>query len=664
MKPIYVDLGKNAVSSYLEYATMLSDVTTSTGTINTTTLTSEGSCLKFVNKAIDVFKIIAQGKNTFFGQSIKYKENDEVQLVTLRQTKDTAFLFETFKKLGLSMGYLSFGICWNKQTIYLSPKLLKDLSKFAPDVVRMLSMYLLSLHKLLYNLCNTKDVFVYEPYATAVQVPETLFTKPSTYIQMFTEETYTWTLEEINLNDIVDVSYFKNMYSSMVLIEDSNKLTGNFTIIKETNADNTTQNYYMLFTYGTLAINPTYYIISSKDFIISNTELCGFDIDAGSLLSKLCTFLPSSYISKIIVDKEYMKNRQASGYTYSIETLDEMDNSDIRTIFEAITKYLLDRGANDSIGAKQLEEILEVKVVANKYAFDVDSLKEQYADDEYAQHLYMQEQEYFSTFNLKDLTPCLKGFAKGDIYSMMFLGESGTGKSTAAKVIPTRCGLPFVLVNFSVNIEESDLFGSMIPNTERTSELDSEFKWQDGVITRAIRNGYVCVLEEINFARPGVLGKLNSLLDEARQIDLPNGEVLKAHPNFRMIATCNIAYEGTNRFNKALINRFEIVKEFIDLNREETITIINERLGYAERAKIEMVYNVYEAIKKYSREQNANVVISIRQMINIFSKGKYFKNAYDAVINMLINSAFIEEQEYKAHFIETVLVGFDLNFKI
>jgi hypothetical protein len=451
-------------------------------------------------------------------------------------------------------------------------------------------------------------VFTYEPYATSVSVPESLFTNPKKYIQMFEEETYAWTLEEINLNDIEEVEYCRNAYSQMNIIEDTNKLTGNFTILKGIHPDGKGHNYWMLFTYGTLAINPTYYLISSGDYIISNTELCGFDIDSGSLLSKLCTLLPTVRGGRIAVIKDYIKKYAEEGMVFSVETLDEMDLGNVKESFEAITKYLLDRGASDSISTKQLEEILEIKITANKYSFDVDSLKEQYADDEYAQHLYEQEQDYFSSFNLKDLTPCLKGFAKGDIYSMMFLGESGTGKSTAAKVIPTRCGLPFVLVNFSVNIEESDLFGSMIPNTERTSELDSEFKWQDGVITRAIRNGYVCVLEEINFARPGVLGKLNSLLDEARQIDLPNGEVLKAHPNFRMIATCNIAYEGTNRFNKALINRFEVVKEFIDLNREETITIINERLGYTDRAKIEMVYNVYEAIKKYSKEQNANVV--------------------------------------------------------
>ena len=662
MKPIYVDLSKDTIANYLEYAVMLSDVTTP-GVTNAT-LVTRGSCLKFVNKAAEVLKLIAQNKNFFYGQVVGYKNDVEVELITLRQTKDNSFLFETFKKLGLSMGYLTFGVCWKQQVIYLQPKLLKDLSKFAPDVVKMLSMYILSLHKLLFKLCTTDDVFVYEPYATSVTVPESFYTNPENYIQEFDKEAYSWSLEELNLNDLEEVHYCKNAYSSMNVIEDTNKLTGNFTILKGTQS-NGFNNYFMIFTYGTLAINPTYYIISDKNFIISNTELCGFDIDSGSLLSKLGTFLPSVGNFLITVSKDYIKNSvDVEGVTYSIETLDEMDLGESKTTFENISKYLLDRGANDSISVKQLEDILEIKITASKNLFDFESLKEQYADDEYAQHLYEQEQDYFSAFNLKDLTPCLKGFAKGDIYSMMFLGESGTGKSTAAKVIPTRCGLPFVLVNFSVNIEEADLFGSMIPNTERTSELESEFKWQDGVITRAIRNGYVCVLEEINFARPGVLGKLNSLLDEARQIDLPNGEVLKAHPNFRMIATCNIAYEGTNRFNKALINRFEVVKEFVDLNREETITIINERLGYSDRAKIEMVYNVYEAIKKYSKEQNANVVISIRQMINIFSKGKYFKNAYDAVINMLINSAFIEEQEYKAHFVETVLVGFDLNFKI
>jgi MoxR-like ATPase len=247
---------------------------------------------------------------------------------------------------------------------------------------------------------------------------------------------------------------------------------------------------------------------------------------------------------------------------------------------------------------------------------------------------------------------------------MAFVGESGTGKSTAARVLPTRCGLPYVSINFSVNIEEADLFGAMTPNPAKQKPEDPEFVWQDGIITKAVRNGYCIILEELNFARPGVLGKLNSLLDENRQIDLSNGEIVKAHPNFRIIATCNVAYEGTNRFNKALINRFDDVTVFTDLERAEAIQVIKQRTGYANESKIAKVYDVYEALKKFADEQRIHVVVSMRQLLNLFTKGKYYKDAKDAVSRIMLNGAFIEDNEYQSAFEDTILPAFDLKFKI
>ena len=41
-----------------------------------------------------------------------------------------------------------------------------------------------------------------------------------------------------------------------------------------------------------------------------------------------------------------------------------------------------------------------------------------------------------------------------------------------------------------------------------------------------------------------------------------------------------------------------------------------------------------------------------------------FKNAEEAIRNVLINGAFIEEQEYLEEFCKTVLPAFKLNFKL
>ena len=80
--------------------------------------------------------------------------------------------------------------------------------------------------------------------------------------------------------------------------------------------------------------------------------------------------------------------------------------------------------------------------------------------------------------------------------------------------------------------------------------------------------------------------------------------------------------------------------------------------------KISKVYDVYEALKKFAAEQNVNAVVSIRQLLNIFTKGKYYSSAKDAVQRIMINGAFIEDSEYQKVFEETVFTAFDLKFKI
>lgn len=291
-------------------------------------------------------------------------------------------------------------------------------------------------------------------------------------------------------------------------------------------------------------------------------------------------------------------------------------------------------------------------------------LSSQYKDDALAQQLYKQVQKYYDDVDLKELTNCVKGFSKGEIYSLFFEGASGTGKSTAAKVIPSRCGLPFVVKNFSTNSEESDLIGTMIPNPNKKNANDAEFIWKDGILTRAVRRGYCFIGEEVNFARPGVLGMLNSLLDESKQVELPTGEIVKAHPNFRIIVTCNIGYEGTNRLNKAFVNRFEICRKFKDLDFNEICKVLDKRCGYTDKSKISVIVDVYKAIKKYSNELNLDLVVSIRQLMNIFTQGKYYKTAKEALNNLMLDQVFLEDPDHLENFKKNTLEAFSLDFKI
>lgn len=613
---------------------------------------------KYVAPLIQLMKTILTKKDANLYKSINVcgnLHNDtgtyQAEFFIFKNVRDTAFLFKTLKSFSISLPDLRIGYYeeGNKATLYLDRKIIKVLTDLGPDSCKELVLYFYCLAKFLFAF-NT----VCPPIGTSVTGDLTLFEEDIKSLHAaYGDIPEDLNVECLQLKEDVcfkSISYTHSEY--IPFIKDLNVVKYGSTFVY--NVIKSSLNQFLCIINTTLK---EYYLINSKTGMIYTNNI----------LKEYNTFDSIEWIPNLVNNMvSIVPNNKA--YTVIYIPLDKLLSSkspeviisNDATEYEALLESYPSITENNNL--KLYEGYFKTSVLKSEGGLA--SLEEYYAKDEYAQELYKQVQPYYETFDLKDLTGVVKGVAKGDIYSMLFEGESGTGKSTAARVIASRCGLPFVAINCSTNIEESDIFGAMIPNPTKNSADDPEFIWQDGQLTKAIRNGYVGIIEELNFGRPGVLGKINSLLDEARQIDLPNGEVVKAHPNFRLIATVNIGYEGTNRLNKALVNRFEICKKFEDLDEKEAKAVILARTGYTKPDNINKIFDVYRAIKKYGSEQNLQLVVSIRQLLVLFTQGKYYKDAKDAVNNLMLNQAFLEEPEHLKHFKETVLNAFNLSFKL
>lgn len=576
-------------------------------------------------------------------------------ITNLRQT---AFLFATLKTLGVSsLSELRIGYSeGTPETLYLHYKVVKIISSLEEESKQQLTLYLYCLARFFYALYKVNPEITATKNAVGATIP---------------------TISQDDLTKIYN-EYATLPESCRVRCEAARDDVEFDSVTY--NVSKTTKPAASLVKVPTVSEYVYNYVVSesSKSLIIINKSfspktfyrIMGNTIYTNSDLSIFNTFdfaewLPSLVCELLEIDKDDAKDYKIvklplesllHSKDASVEITTEVLDSRLADVLESLTNI------SENYDMKLYEGYFKGSTL-NKPSTCM-SLKEQYEKDAYAQDLYKQVMPHYAAFDLKSLTNIVKGFAKGDVYSMLFEGDAGTGKSTAARVIPTRCDMPFVAFNCSTNIEEADMFGTMIPNPEKKLASDPEFIWKDGPATKAIRNGYTLIVEEINFARPGVLGKLNSLLDESRQMDLPNGEVLKAHKNFRIIATCNIAYEGTNRLNKALIDRFEICKKFEDLDQREATAIIKARTGYTDDDKISKVFNIYNAVKKYSTEQNLSLIVSIRCLLNIFKMGKYFKTAKEAMESLMLNQAFLEEPEHLKYFKDTILTAYDTAFKL
>ena len=103
--------------------------------------------------------------------------------------------------------------------------------------------------------------------------------------------------------------------------------------------------------------------------------------------------------------------------------------------------------------------------------------------------------------------------------------------------------------------------------------------FQDGILVRALRRGDWVILDELNLAPSEVLEALNRLLDDNRQLYLPEiNQVITPHPNFRLFATQNPcgAYGGRKPLSKAFRNRF-VELHIDDIPSAEMTTILEKR---------------------------------------------------------------------------------------
>lgn len=663
----HADIQSSLVQEYtLDFPLLVTSDSDDNKVLNTITkIKTVNSLMNFIPKILMTFKALAANKKPL--GSINYAKHESGEYITslnIFRTKQSSFLFEPFTKMGINLHKLLLGINKSQNKLYLDTALIGHLSRLSVDIQNQMALYLISLMNLFIQLNEVslkQNMFNSSKLsASELRIKNSIWEEIDAFIKTFDSDIKVELLE----TDTSNISYlevFQDTYSSNIPIQVTGTSPSSYIILKDKK-----NKYSLLFK----TPSKDYFKINLHDpEVLTTLKMTYLDFDSDSSVIGFAGSLPND-IYPTIVSYSSTLNFDVDQKTSILEGINDIDNQKVR---ETVEKFLSNCTAiREIVEANNLEEFY--KDLKKDY-FDIESstyvsnevIKAQYATDAYAQQLYQLNKKMIDRLgpvDLQELSNIVPSVIKGETYSAIFVGESGTGKSTTAKHIAYQSGIPFELINASINIEESDFIGTMVANKNRKSDLDPMFVWKDGILARAVRNGYVSIIEEINFGRAGVLGKLNSLLDDSRQLELGDGTILQAHPNFRLFATGNIGEEGTQRLNRALINRFQHAKKFKHLNKQEALALIITKTKYKDQDKLEKVYAVYDAVRKYAKENQLKLSISIRQIINIFMAPKIYKSAYDAVINFMINQAFLEETEHQEHFVETVLSVFDLKFRL
>uniref|UniRef100_A0ACD5ZCK1 Uncharacterized protein n=1 Tax=Avena sativa TaxID=4498 RepID=A0ACD5ZCK1_AVESA len=170
-------------------------------------------------------------------------------------------------------------------------------------------------------------------------------------------------------------------------------------------------------------------------------------------------------------------------------------------------------------------------------------------------------------------------------YPVLLQGPTSSGKTSLVRYLAAKTGHEFVRINNHEHTDLQEYLGTYVPDSH------GKLKFQEGALVKAVREGHWIVLDELNLAPSDVLEALNRLLDDNRELFVPElQETIPAHPDFMLFATQNppVLYGGRKILSRAFRNRF-IEVHVDEIPEDELIIILEQRCTVAHSYATKMV---------------------------------------------------------------------------
>ncbi|KAG6329770.1 hypothetical protein ID866_9320, partial [Astraeus odoratus] len=163
-------------------------------------------------------------------------------------------------------------------------------------------------------------------------------------------------------------------------------------------------------------------------------------------------------------------------------------------------------------------------------------------------------------------------------FPVLIEGPTSSGKTSAVEYLARRTGHQFIRINNHEHTDIQEYIGSYV-----SDPITGKLVFKDGLLVHALRHGHWIVLDELNLAPTEVLEALNRLLDDNRELVIPETqEVVRPHPHFMLFATQNPPglYAGRKILSRAFRNRF-LEAHFQDVPQAELEAILCQRCQIA-----------------------------------------------------------------------------------
>lgn len=156
---------------------------------------------------------------------------------------------------------------------------------------------------------------------------------------------------------------------------------------------------------------------------------------------------------------------------------------------------------------------------------------------------------------------------------VLLKGPTGCGKTHFVEHMAEQLGRPLYTIACHDDLTATDLVGRHLIGENGTY-------WQDGPLTRAVREGGICYLDEVVEARKDTTVVLHPLSDHRRILPIDRtGEIIEAHPDFMLVISYNPGYQNLMKGLKPSTRQRFVAMEFDYPTPEHEVVVVIQETG-------------------------------------------------------------------------------------